>query len=63
MVDDYMLDKVLDKIKTIIGFKQFDNIKILTDTLPDDINLKNVVILMICVIKNDNKFYPALLEA
>ena len=63
MVDDYMLDKVLDKIKTIIGFKQFDNTKILIDTLPDDINFKNVVILMTCVIKDDNKFYPALLEA
>ena len=29
MVDDYMLDKVLDKIKKIIGIEKFDNAKIL----------------------------------
>ena len=31
MVDDYMLDKVLSKIKEIIGIKNFDDIKILMD--------------------------------
>ena len=39
------------------------------DELSDDINFKNIVILMACVIKDDDKFYPqlfleeALLEA
>ena len=39
------------------------------DELSDDINFKNIVILMTCVIKDDDKFYPqlfleeALLEA
>ena len=45
----YMLDKVLEKIKDIISIEKFDETKILIDTgnkLPDDITLKNVVILM-----------------
>ena len=29
MVDDYMLNEILEKIKEIIGFKQFDNTNIL----------------------------------
>ena len=40
MVDDYMLERVLDKITEIIGIEYFDNIKILIDTndqLPQDI--------------------------
>ena len=48
-MDDYMLEKVLDKIKEIIGIYQFDNTKIVIDTdhkLPDDIALKKGVILM-----------------
>ena len=60
MVDDYMLDKVLNKFKGLIGIEKFHDTKILIDSydkLPDDITLKNVVILMTCVIKNDNKFY------
>ena len=59
MEDNYMLDKVLDKIKEIIGIEQFDDIKILIgtgDKLPDGIALKNVVILMTCFIKDDNKY-------
>ena len=43
MVDDYMLDKVLDKIKEILGTEKFDDTKTLMeidDKLPDDINLK-----------------------
>ena len=39
MVDDYMLNKVLDQIKEIIGLEKFDGTKILIDTvnkLPDD---------------------------
>ena len=59
IVDDYMLDKVLDKIKMIIGFEKFDDTKILIETgdnLPDDVTLK-YVILITCVIKDDNKLY------
>ena len=51
MVDDYMLDELLDKIKEIICIEKLDNIKILIDRddkLPDHITLKNVVILMTC---------------
>ena len=47
-----MLDKVLNKIKEITGCEKFDDAKIL-----DDITLKNVVILMACVIKNGDEFY------
>ena len=49
-----MLHKVLAKIQEIIGIAKFDNTKILTDTdneLPDDITIKNVVIIIICIIK------------
>ena len=51
MVDDYMLHKVLDNIKEMIGVGKFDDTNILIDMddkLPDDITLKNVVILMTC---------------
>ena len=50
MVDDYMLDKVLNKIKNITDIEKFDDTKILIDTddkLPDDITLKNVIILVL----------------
>ena len=60
MVDDYMLERVLDKITEIIGIEYFDNTKILIDTndqLPQDITWRNVVILMTCIINNDGKFY------
>ena len=53
-----MLDKVLDKIKEIIGIEKFDDTKILIDKLPNEITLKNVVILIACVIKDDSKLYP-----
>ena len=55
-----MLTTVLDKIIEIINIGTFDDTKVLIDTndkLPDDITLKNVVILMACVIKDDGKFY------
>ena len=55
-----MLHKVLAKIQEIIGIAKFDNTKILTETdneLPDDITIKNVVIIIICIIKDDGKFY------
>ena len=45
-VDDYLINKVLDKIKGIIGIKKFDDIKILIDTddkLPDYITLKKLL--------------------
>ena len=59
MVDDYTLDKVLDKIKRI-GIEKLDNIRILIDTddkLPDNITLKNAAILMIFLIRDSDKFY------
>ena len=54
MVDDYMVDKVLDKVKEIIDIEKSDDTKILINTdhkLSNDITLKKVVILMTCVIK------------
>ena len=57
-----LLEKVLDKIREVIVIRKFDDTKILIDTnnkLPDDITLKNDVILMkTCVIKGGSKFYP-----
>ena len=41
--------------------EKFDDTKMLIKTdnkLPDEIILKNVVILITCVIKNGDKFYP-----
>ena len=60
MVNDYKVDKVLDKIKETMGIIKFDDIKILIDTddkLPDFITLKNVVILITRFIIYDAKFY------
>ena len=60
-VGEYTLNKALDKIKKIIGIKKFDDTKILTDKndkLPNDITLKNVSILVTCVINDNDKFYP-----
>ena len=48
MLDDYTLDKVLEKTKKI-GIEKLDDTKILIDTdhkLLDYITLKNAVILM-----------------
>ena len=59
MVDDYTIDKVLDKIKRT-GIEKREDTKILTgtdDKLSDDITLKNAVILMTFVIKDGDKFY------
>ena len=56
-----MLNKELEKIEDITGIEEFDDTNILMDTddkLPDEVTLKNVVILMICVIKDNGKFYP-----
>ena len=60
MVEDHTLNIVLDKIKRI-GIEKLEDTKILIDIddeFPDDITLKNAVILMRCVIKNGDKFYP-----
>ena len=60
MVNDYMVDKVLDKIKETIGIVKFDDAKILIDSvdkLPHYITFKNVVIIA-CIIKDDDIFYP-----
>ena len=64
MVNDYILDKVLDKIKETIDNVKFDDTKILVDRdekFQDYINLKNIVILITCIIKNDSKFYPQII--
>ena len=61
MVDDYIVDKVLEKIKDIIGINRHTKILIETDNkLPDGITLKKFVILITCVIKDDDKLYPQL---
>ena len=55
---------MLDKIKMIINIEIFNDTKILIDTddrLADEITLKNIMILIPCVIKNGDKFYPQLL--
>ena len=57
---DYVLDGVLEKIKGIIGIEIFDGVKILLDTddkLFGNSILKNVMILVSCVIKDNSKFY------
>ena len=44
MVKDYMLDKVLDKIKEIMGIEKSNDTKILIEIdnkLSDDLNLEN----------------------
>ena len=56
-----MLDKVLDKNKEKLGIEKYDDTQILVDAddkLPVDVTLKNVSILMTCVIRDDGKFYP-----
>ena len=56
---DHMLDKVFDKIEELVGIEIFDDTKVLigiNDELPDDITLKDVVILMTCFIKYGDKF-------
>ena len=62
MVHNYTLDKVLDKIKRI-DVEKLDNTRILIYTdnkLPDNITLKNDVILMTLIIKDGDKFYQQL---
>ena len=61
MVNDCVVYKVLYKIKETTGIAKFDETKILIDTddkLLNFITLKNVVILITYIIKDDGKFYP-----
>ena len=63
MIECNILGKVLDMIKKITDIEKFDYIKFLSDTddkLPDDITLKNVVMLITCAIKDGDKSYPQL---
>ena len=63
MVDNSILNKVLDKIKKIIGIEKFDDTKILIETddkLLDDVTIKNVILITF-VIKDDGKFYPQII--
>ena len=58
VVDDYMLDKILDTIKTIISIEKSYDTKILINTddkLPDNFASKIAAMLMTCVIKDDDK--------
>ena len=60
MADDNILDKVLKEIKKLAGIKKFEDVKVLIDAddkFPDDIILKSVVILITCVIQEDDKLY------
>ena len=61
MICDYILDKILDKIKDIIGIEKLDVTKIFIitdDKFQGGITFKNVMILMTCVIKDDVRFFP-----
>ena len=52
IVDDYTLDKVLDKIKMIITIEEFNDTKILVETddkLSDNVTLKIAVLLIRCL--------------
>ena len=60
MADDYMLYRVLDKIKEIIRITKPDDTKVLIDTnekLSHDITLKTVLILTTFFMKDDGKLY------
>ena len=57
MLDDYVENKVLDRITEIIGIEKIDNTKILIDTddkLSDDVTLKDIVMLVTCFTQDDN---------
>lgn len=58
--DGYTLDKVLNKIKTIIGIEIFYDAKVLIDTndkLLDEVTLKNSVILITSIKKFILKYF------
>ena len=61
MVNDYIQDKVSYKVKETIGIVKFDETKFLIDTddkFLDFITLKNVVILIRYIMKDDGESYP-----
>ena len=63
MFGDHILNKLLDKVKEIIGIEQFDNTNILINTndkLSDDITFKKVVILMTSYVINNMTCYKRL---
>ena len=63
MVDNYVLYKVLDKLKETIGIEKLGNTEILIvidDRLPEDIIFKNFVILITYILNGYGKFYPQL---
>ena len=56
-----MLNEVSDGIKKVAGIKKFDNTKPLidaSDKLPADIIVKDILIVITCAIKDNNKQYP-----
>ena len=66
LIDGYVLDKVLLKIKEIVGTEKFHDTIILIDTddkPPHDVTLKNVVVLITYVIKDGEKLYQQLFLA
>ena len=53
-----MLNEVSDGIKKVAGIKEFDNTKPLidaSDKLPADIIVKDILIVITCAIKDNNK--------
>lgn len=63
MTDDYILDKVLDKMKKTKSIKKLDDAGILigiADKLSDEIALQNVIILVSCVIIEKNYLHKYL---
>ena len=63
MLNSNILNKALDKVKKVTATEKLDDVKILIDTydeLPTDITLKNFMILITCITKDDGKFRPLL---
>ena len=61
MVDEYILEHMLEKSKEIKSIEKLDDTEILIDiddTLGDEITLKNVVMIISCIMKNYDNFYP-----
>ena len=60
-IDEHsLLDKVLEKVKEIVGIEKFNNTKMFSDAndwLPADITFKNAAILMTCFTKNHGLLY------
>ena len=57
-VEDIKTNEVSDGIKKVAGIKKFDNTKPLidaSDKLPADIIVKDILIVITCAIKDNNK--------